>query len=145
MMFTTPCFVRVKDAEERDKLLAWCENLGYTTSGFRFSMPQPVCYLFTSSDFVGRCGELAIGSLPAGAIDCGTDIELFKALAAMNDENDYMQYFVFAAQDQQPDEFFLCANQKWPKWVLPTCLSLGLSPRKATAEEIIEHFKNRTK
>lgn len=75
--------------------------------------------------------------------DCGSDIELFKALAAMNDENDYMQYFVFAAQDQRPDEFFLCANQKCPKWVLPTCLSLGLSPRKATAEEIVEHFKNR--
>lgn len=164
MMFTTPCFVRVKDAEKRDKLLAWCENLGYTTSGFRFSMPQPVCYLFTSSDFVGRCGELAIGSLPAGAIDCGTDVELFKALAAINDDNCREQWFVSdcllkferlkGVVKTEHGKRCLCRGE-WFKVLIDEARDIRAAwigfrrPKSiahcASAEEIIEHFKNRAK
>lgn len=71
------------------------------------------------------------------AIDCGENIELFKALAAMNDENDYMQWYV----NEITDRWSLCIGMDHveddpiiPKWE-------GLARHKATAEEIIKHFK----
>lgn len=71
------------------------------------------------------------------AIDCGENIELFKALAAMNDENDYMQWYV----NEITDRWSLCIGMDHveddpiiSKWE-------GLARHKATAEEIIKHFK----
>lgn len=65
------------------------------------------------------------------AIDCGTDIELFKALAAMNDENDNEQYFV---TELAGSSYCVHKNRN-------TNLDYSLVCRKATAEEIIGHFK----
>lgn len=86
MKFKTPCFVRVEDAEKRDELIDWCAMIGYDTHPWSFRMHREVCYVFADGDFAGRSGEYAIGSLTANAIDCGSNIRLFKALAAMNDE-----------------------------------------------------------
>lgn len=69
--------------------------------------------------------------------DCGENVELFKALAAMNDENDYMQWYV----NEITDRWSLCIGMDHveddpiiSKWE-------GLARHKATAEEIIKHFK----
>lgn len=130
MKFITPCFVRVEEAFTRDVLIAWCANIGYETNTCR--LPPLVCYVFTDGDFAGRCGEKALGSLPTNSIDCGTDIELFKALAAMNDENDREQWFI------EEGRMFKCMNEKLKNYSYH-----ALYTRKATAEEMIEHFKNR--
>jgi hypothetical protein len=65
--------------------------------------------------------------------DCGENVELFKALAAMNDENDIEQIFI-----SERGLYIRClrnnANIDW----------LG-KLRKATVEEIVEYFKNNEK
>lgn len=136
MIFNTPCFVRVEDAEARDELIAWCASIGYGTNKWR--LPPNVCYVFANRDFAGFSGELARSSLHADAIDCGTNIEMFKALAAMNNKNDQEQWFV-------------CKIAPWVKLEFGESLDMLVDPedptdffyRKATCYEIIEHFKNR--
>lgn len=129
MKFKTPCFVRVENPERRDNLIDWCVNIGYETNTCQ--LPPLVCYVFTESHFAGRCGTKALLSLPQNSVNCGTDIELFKALAAMNDENDREQWFI----DQSGWMYLEDGSYR-------TRMFLNGIYRKATAEEIIEHFKN---
>lgn len=145
MKFTTPCFVRVEDAEKRDALIEWCASIGYNTNTLR--LPQSVCYVFADGDFAGRSGEKAIVILSYDLIDCGTDIELFKALAAMTDDRDDVnQWYVFAADYYfgEEDVYYhrghvisgidmIYVFEDWRN-ALYYC-------RKATAYEIVEHFK----
>lgn len=57
--------------------------------------------------------------------DCGSNRELFYALAALNRENDKHQWFVLG-------------NGQWYKCLYKKYVGDG---RKATRDEIIEHFK----
>jgi hypothetical protein len=65
-------------------------------------------------------------------IDCGENIELFKALAAMNDGNDHYQWFVATLK---PERFVLNNSMNDNRLFVESLF------RKATAEEIIDHFK----
>jgi hypothetical protein len=122
MKFTTPCFVCVEDAEERRELIAWSENIGYCLE----SNYDDAHFIYTTrqthvhNDY--ECGY------EETSVNCGTNIALFKALAAMNDENDYMQWFTSVA----------CPTM-WLYTHKDTRETIGY---KATAKEIIEHFKN---
>ena len=80
--------------------------------------------------------------LPLEDIDCGTNEELFLALAALNDKNDYGQWFVcmeeYLGNNLNPVKvgtWQCCMAHKQ----LP--YSLNRLWRKATACEIVEHFK----
>lgn len=75
--------------------------------------------------------EIAESCYPS--YDCGTNIALFKALAAMNDENDYMQLFINKSNRYR---WVLCNAQRLFDAVAKEC-----DWRKATAAEIVEHFK----
>ena len=66
------------------------------------------------------------------AIDCGENIELFRSLAAMNDENDYYQWFVAILK---PERLVLNNSMDDNRLFAEPLF------RKATAEEIIGHFK----
>lgn len=137
MKFTTPCFVRVDEAFTRDALIAWCYSIGYDTNTLR--LPQSVCYVFADGNFAGRSGEKALASLPHNSIDCGTNIELFKALAAMNDENDRGQWFTDTA-----DDFDVCTSDRWSdEWQKENFEKYYCYWRKATAEELINRFKSK--
>ncbi|WP_302756889.1 hypothetical protein [Alistipes indistinctus] len=67
-----------------------------------------------------------------GYIDCGENTELFKALAAMNDENDREQWFV------EEGRMFKCTSDKINGYSYH-----WMTTRKATAEEIVQYFKNK--
>lgn len=125
MTFLTPCFVRVEDAAEQKKLIEWLKGIGndlYSThDGFVNSN------LFSSNPFY-----------------CDNNVDLFKALAAMNDENDREQWFVvkknisdcYDIDDiiyHKGDMFF---NESGEPLVEKNF-------RKATADEIVEYFKKR--
>lgn len=74
-----------------------------------------------------------------GLIDCGENIGMFKALAAMNDENDRDQWFTDTAGD-----FCLCLSDRWStEWLKENFEKYYCYWRKATVEELIEHFKER--
>ena len=112
MDFKTPCFVRVEDAQKRQSLLQWLCSIGYHVcicTSFN-GWPNIHCSTIECNDIrraevhgipdddtesgynIGIFKYENAGS-EKPAIDCGTDIDLFKALAAMNDDNDRDQVF----------------------------------------------------
>lgn len=113
MAFLTPCFVRVEDAAERKKLIEWLEEIG--------------------QEFCIECTELVFSNKYSGLpFNCGTNVDLFRALAAMNDENDREQWFV------EEGRMFKCNSKKLNNYSYH-----ALYTHKATAEEIVEYFKNK--
>ncbi len=152
MTFTTPCFVRVENPEKRKELIEWLERIGYHVcscclfDGWNTLHCRGIDRLKIAYEVHGICdydeetrysidqfkAENADSKHPA--VDCGENIELFKALAAMNYENYREQWFV------EEGRMFKCTSDKingysyhWP------------TTRKATAEEIVEYFKNNGK
>ena len=72
--------------------------------------------------------------LDDGFIDCGKNEELFLAIAALRDDSDRLQWFV-----HQDGSFLKCECDSkidmWGDFEYPE-----IYPRKATVEELIEHF-----
>lgn len=160
MKFTTTCFVRIENAGKRKEMTEWLKGIGYMVCR---------CCLFDGwntlhcgainrnridsevhgiPDYDGDTGynvgwfktENADKEYPS--YDCGENIELFKALAAMNDENDLNQWYVC-------DVPYWC-DLRQGDWVIKrdTMDHTTFFPsvfHKATVAEIIEHFKKREK
>ena len=85
MKFTTHCFVRVEDAEKRKDVIEWCMHIGY-----EYIYPPQEERLGDKVICDTYCVGVAHDAQTFTAlncIDCGTNIELFRALAAMNNEN----------------------------------------------------------
>lgn len=148
MKFTTPCFVRVEDVEKRKKLVEWLEGqIGYRYCvgcfNARSAIDSPLIpYVLVSTRAETGWVE-CFAQRPDEGIDCSTNIDLFKALAAMNDENAYMQYFVYRNKGYLSKilgGWWLCTEQRWIDWAKPRYSNLKVFARKATSEEIIEHF-----
>lgn len=135
-MFTTPCFIRKNTPELRSTL----EQLGYVHS-------KPSSYKDDDNiyDFILCCdGKYHLLSQKnhvirvghplkkRGSIDCGTNEELFLAIAAKRDDTSNSQYWVF-------DEDF----DKWEKgdFVIGEFKRCSCYCHVATVEELIEHFK----
>ena len=151
MTFTTPCFVRVENPEKRKELIEWLERIGYHVcscclfDGWNTLHCRGIDRLKIAYEVHGICdydeetrystdqfkAENADSKHPA--VDCGENIELFKALAAMNDENDREQWFV----SNEGSEWAICKKT--------LNVYSGVLCRKATAEEIVEYFKNNEK
>lgn len=156
MKFTTPCFVRIENAGKRKEMTEWLKGIGYTVCR---------CCFFDGWNTLhcGAISEMGGGSWVHGipdydedtgsnigwfkaedadkeypSYDCGENIELFKALAAMNDENDLNQWYVC-------DVPYWC-DLRQGDWVIKrdTMDHTTFFPsvfHKATVAEIIEHLK----
>lgn len=139
MKFTTPCFVCVEDVEERAELLRWLFAIEY--AGWNWI---DKANFIVASGLDDGCVDVvscdtSVGLAARGFIDCGENIELFKALAAMNDENDREQWFTDSA-----DDFCLCSSDRWSdEWQKENFEKYYCYWRKATVEELVEHFKER--
>lgn len=132
-MFTTPCFVQVKGPEKQKELIEWLEGIGYNIS----NIDMPILNLSTAIVTYGSNAydyrvfgsvHLKVNSI----IHCGSNVELFKALAAMNDENDREQWFV------EEGRMFKCTSDKINNYSYH-----WMTTRKASVAEIIEHFTGR--
>lgn len=138
MTFTTPCFVRVEDPAERKKLIEWLEKIGYTHLPF-----------ISESDKISTDSNGMIWLTDAnrgGAYDCGTSVELFRALAAMNDENCLYQWFTDGHNwGLCEDEYWAVQVAEWDVREDDDMLNMAVSTgcHKATAEEIVEYFKKK--
>lgn len=143
-MFTNSCIILKNTKSLRDKL----EEFGYKI---------PLC----SSYYEGRKrGFLCRPNLAIGVpedcddfnldeylknnphiIDCGTNEDLFLALAALMDDEDYMQFFT------DGKDFILCDRQDWIDMYSTLCYGSKYTMdeldkfHKATAQELIQHFK----
>ena len=149
MSFTQPCFIRKNIPELRKKL----EELGYKPSYPIFQYPEvfkhiAACNFFgskyygVSDDEVSHHGEIKDAIKNSGMIDCGTNEQLFLALAALRDDSDKNQWFICikdletAFESFYKGDFILCKINKFSK---PEDDYF----RKATVEEIIEYFKDK--
>ena len=145
-MFTQPCFIRKNILELRKKL----EELGYEPCHRMTIYPDvykniAACNFFgskyygVSDDEATRSGSIADAIKNRGMIDCGTNEELFLALAALRDDTDKNQWVIDEANEcfGWEDSWMICDKDDMNERVVYTHY------RKATVEEIIEHFKNK--
>ena len=145
-MFIQPCFIRKNTPELRKKL----EELGYLPpSKIWYDENFAICTIYR--DNVGEYFTFKIDddferiiapSYPY--IDCGTNEELFIAIASLRNDTDVNQWFVMDV------EIYMGINQG--DWFIATDRNKGkhigtqIGPmycHKATIEEIIEHFNKK--
>lgn len=150
MAFLTPCFVRVEDPAEREKLIKWLKKIGWVFIGpyskrRKYLLCKPTDKTVTAWVMNERYAE-SLENI--GYVFCGTNVDLFRALAAMNDDNCLEQWFT----DGQnwgicKDKYWAVQVAKWDVEGNDDMLEMAINPQchKATAEEIVEYFKKREK
>ena len=145
-MFTQPCFIRKNTPELRKKLkeLGQREN---TLDDFKGEWLTANYGMFIS------VGE-GFQNLHPKDIDCGTNEELFLALAALRNDTDKNQIFVLDTDmarwnnsliiQHKKGTFIKCIRDKWNEDETNHEFSNRNFPaHKATPQELIEHFKNK--
>ena len=166
-MFTSRCFIRKNTKELRDELSkmgyniclcaefedsVWIETHAQTNVGD--AIIHGIGYYDDLSPFdntndalIHFIKENNISDNPL--IDCGENEELFLALCALNDETDKNQWFFSTGwTDFQgnpiPDKWVFCDQDTLEHFAFvnnsPNSYRSGW--KKATVEELIEHFKN---
>ena len=141
-MFTASCFIKKNTPELINKLI----DLGYVKALFDEE--------YTKSDAYGLIvdqGDIAPLEHPLqedelmftyNFIDCGENIGLFLALAALRDDTDVNQWFVMDVEeymDINQGDWFITTDRNKGKHI-----GTQIDPmycHKATVEEIIEYFK----
>lgn len=133
MSFTQSCFIRKNTPELIEKLRDLGLNFYAVTNGYYL--------LVQHGEVVGLLPETTLEYLKnRGVIDCEENEDLFLALAALRDDTDFLQWFVW-------DKTIL--TNKKGKWMLSyvgnmrkDMIEQGIY-HKATPEELIEHFKDK--
>lgn len=128
MGFTTPCFIRKNTPELRKKL----EELGYKNRNLYFYDCIGVVY-----DGFDCISQWMFGSIWdfADCIDCGTNEELFLAIASLRNDTDKNQWFT------DGDKWILCPEIKFSTyWAYNDVYINTDTIHKATVNELIELF-----
>ena len=130
MAFIQPCFIRKNTPELREKL----RELGYIISDTLVitNFDEIICYDNISYGCEYPC------EYRQKSIDCGTNEELFLALAALRDDTRDFQWFIWDDEndyDEGDDGWKqYIPGEHWEDW-------WWFEVRKATIKEIIDHFK----
>lgn len=141
MGFTTAAFIRRNTPELRKKL----DELGYRLFGAELN--EDLC-IFTESEY-GLYSVEFFSNIPhpdeTDSVDCGTNEELFLAIAALRDDTDNNQLFTNGKGDWG-------IYRDGSDGGLPGIDFYGmlndfnlLYYHKATVNELIEHFKGKEK
>lgn len=149
-MFTTPCFIRKNTPELREKL----EKLGYKCSKIFFedfysciaTAINDKCSTYTTITY-----EMFNTKDPystwncAGRIDCGTNEELFLAIAALRDDSDINQWFVTEEEMHWLNQDTWMPIGSFIFSYVDNYTDIDGKVHKATVEELISHFKYENK
>lgn len=149
-MFTQPCFIR----KNTSLLIKRLEEIGYSKNSPYWTDKCSIvwCYQYSKEKgfdtphyVIADSFDIPFdkhSSLCGRFIDCGTNEDLFLALAALRDDEGYMQFFT------DGKDFILCDRQDWIDMYSTLCSGgkytmdqLDLF-HKATAKELIQHFNN---
>lgn len=150
MVFLQPCFIRKNTPELRKKL----EEFGYKPFG-SVKCEWDTGWGLSTDNRLGEFESFDNNRLEniikcespdyEDSIDCGTNEELFLALAALRDDTNDYQWFI--AQDTMWDEDYngeitvYYEDGEWLIWNYYSFMEDKSSDfRKATVKEIIEHF-----
>lgn len=140
-MFTQPCFIRKNTPEPRKKL----EELGYiplTMNLLLEKAPTLVAMesprgnpIFYAVIYIHEYVKMFQNEIKF--IDCGTNENLFLAIASLRDDTDYGQWFIFDAES-----FLTLKRGDWMKFIgYDECvINSPMWSHKATVQELIEHF-----
>lgn len=148
MGFTTPCFIRKNTQELRIGL----EELGYnilnsgnTTldehnydgKGSHKSIEEGKAIITSYGNLYGVIYNVDTVT-KKGRIDCGTNEDLFLAIAALRDDTDKYQWFT------DGDKWILCPKTKFSTYWVYNNIDVNTDTiHKATVDELIEHFKTK--
>ena len=151
-MFTQECFIHKNTKDLRSKLSSLGLKLNHGKAWGKY-----LCVFKTEDSKEWRYVASPLSELEGmpnykNAIDCGDNEELFLAIAALRDDNDYMQWFVTEVNQSWVNigiyspkgSFELCLqeNRYNKEWVgKEEFCSCVVPAHKATIEELIEHFK----
>ena len=134
-MFTQACFIRKNTYDLRHSL----NNMGKTNCTqrvFPILISNYEIY-YGVHDFEESIDNLMLN----GFIDCGTNEELFLAIAALRDDSDIHQWFIMDAEiytEISKGDWFVATDIKGGKHV-----GTQIDPlycHKAAVEELIKHF-----
>ena len=133
MKFKYPSFVLVRSKDELKELVEWCEHIGYTVRWSSLSI-RGNGFVVADGSEVYATKEFKYSSLEY--TDCRANIQMFKALVAVNEENITEQYFV------NTDGSLVKISEED---LVPADPSTVLSSQqifKATREQIMEWFSD---
>ena len=145
MGFTTPCFIRKNTQELRRGL----EELGYFNNSPQWTNNCSIIWAYqypmkgfdTPNYVIADSFDLPFNkhsALCGKFIDCGTNEELFLAIAALRDDTDKNQWFT------DGDKWILCPEIKFSTYWVYNDVDVNLDViHKATVNELIEHFKTK--
>lgn len=148
MGFTTPCFIRKNTPELRKKL----EELGYeilnsgnTTldahnydgNGSHKSIEEGRAIITYYGNLYGVIYDIDTVT-KKGRIDCGTNEELFLAIAALRDDTDKYQWFT------DGNKWIMCPAIKFSSYWVYNDIDVNIDTvHNATVDELIEYFKTK--
>lgn len=144
-MFIQSCLIRKNTKELVDKI----EKLGYdyaeNGAGAWFI---PLCELnYLAVNLYSKGYYMGVnGKWDDSCYDCGTNEDLFLAMAALRDDTDKNQWFVYDNTDYADEQekeitYFICKQDSIKDEM---CInSMYADCHKATVQELIEHFKDK--
>ena len=143
-MFKHSCFIK-KNTEDLKKQL---EELGYSYSGFDNQNNDCLATSIIPKNY-SIINEYLIEtnnphtSWGINRVDCGENIDLFLAIAALRSDSDYNQWFILEERYGEDDYGFLevgswhfCKEANYKNY-----FPIGFKCRKASLKEIQDHFK----
>lgn len=139
MGFTTPCFIRKSTKELTEKVykLGGRDGRSFWHCDY-LTLLLAEKQQFTCLDDEHGNAEMLIEK---GFIDCETNEELFLAIAALRDDTDDSQWFVYPPENT----WFICDDDdiNYARANIRDSVQAAWfhCSHKATVEELIEHFK----
>lgn len=144
MEFTTPCFIRKNTQELRRGL----EELGYSKDYPEWTVDCSIIWAYqypikgfdTPNYVIADSFDIPFdkhSALCGKFIDCGTNEELFLAIAALRDDTDKYQWFT------DGDLWFKCGDEVCNETIEYYLNKYGRKIHKATVDELIEYFKTK--
>ena len=145
MGFTTPCFIRKNTQELRRGL----EELGYSKNYPKWTNDCSIIWAYqypmkgfdTPNYVIADSFDIPFdkhSALCGKFIDCGTNEELFLAIAALRDDTDKYQWFT------DGDKWIQCPEILFSTYWVYNDVDVNLDAiHKATVDELIEHFKTK--
>lgn len=160
MGFTTPCFIRKNTPELRKKLEELRYKLlnsgdttldahNYDGKGSHKSIEEGRAIITFYGNLYGVIYNVDTVT-KKGRVDCGTNEELFLAITALRDDTDNFQWFIaesslsiFFHDAIGDDHYFVEPKGSFFLWDIEWQNATIVSGfvRKATVNELIEHFK----
>ena len=150
MGFTTPCFIRKNTQELRRGLEEFGYNIlnsgnttldahNYDGKGSHKSIEEGKAIITSYGNLYGVVYYVDTIT-KKGRIDCGTNEELFLAIAALRDDTDKYQWFT------DGNKWILCPEIKFSSYWVYNDIDVNIDTvHKATVDELIEHFKTKEK